>query len=53
VFCNFERSLNHPDLPQFGDEDKYVIHIKDLDGAFLNDEEIQNQIIMYDKKEDK
>lgn len=31
----------------------YIIHIKEIDGAFLNDEEIQIQIIKFDKKVEK
>lgn len=53
VLCNFERSLSHPDLPQFGEETKFVIHIKDTNGAFLNEEDVQNQIIKFDKSEEK
>lgn len=49
--CRFERQLSHPDLPQFGDETQKFLFIQDLDGAFFNDNEVQNKIIYFDSQE--
>ena len=45
--------LNDPELPQFGDETKKIIYIKDKNIAFFCDDEIRNKIIYFDKLENK
>ena len=51
--CNFERSLKHDDLPQFGNETKNINFIENFNETFFNDEEIQNHIIKVDKSKEK